>query len=364
VARRGKIVYYKSTGYDDLDNRVPLEKDAIFRVASQTKGITTVAVMLLYEEGLFTLKEPVSKFLPGFRNPVVLESFNNKDSSYTTRPAKREITIHDLLTHRSGYCYPGSGGEAVSAIYAKLGLTGGIPNRNTTLKEEMQKIAGAPLAHEPGEKYSYGLSTDILGYLVEVLSGQTLEEFFRTRICDPLGMEDTWFCLPEEKHDRLMNLYTDDPSGDGISKFTDGLVDFPKTKGIYFSGGGGLSSTALDFAIFQQMLLNGGEYNGVRLLGRKTIDMMRTNQIGEQGSGSLYIPGHPDKFGLGFEVISPPGSITVPMSENSFGWGGAFGSLYWMDPQEDLVVHLVLQKHGEYNILRWKFIACVYQALE
>jgi CubicO group peptidase (beta-lactamase class C family) len=228
----------------------------------------------------------------------------------------------------------------------------------------MQKVAAAPLLHEPGERYTYGLSTDILGYLVEVLSGQSLQEFIRTRICEPLGMEDTWFYLPEDKHDRLMNLYRDDPSGKGIRKITEPFADYPKSGGLYYSGGGGLSSTALDYAIFQQMLLNGGEYNGIRLLGRKTIDMMRSNQIGDQGSGSLFIPGHPDKRGLGFEVISLPGSVTVPMSENSFGWGGAFGSLYWMDPAEDLVVHLVLQKSGQYNHLRWKFIATVYQALE
>ncbi|MBE0654068.1 MAG: beta-lactamase family protein, partial [Bacteroidales bacterium] len=266
--------------------------------------------------------------------------------------------------HTSGYCYPGSGGEALNAVYSKQKITGGVPTDISTLRDEMQKLAKIPLAHQPGERYTYGFSTDILGYLVEVLSGQSLEDFFRTRIFEPLGMEDTWFYLPDEKHDRLMQLYQDAADGNGIQKSTSEYVDFPKRKGVYYSGGGGLSSSAMDYAIFQQMLLNEGEYNGVRLLGRKTIEMMRVNHIGDLDAGSLYLPGYPDKFGLGFEVISPPGSAVVPISEGSYGWGGAFGSLYWIDPSEDLIVHLVIQKAGSYADIRNKFITAVYQAID
>ena len=361
VARRGGIVYYRSTGYDDLENQVPLEKDAIFRIASQTKGITSVAVMMLDEEGRFTLHDPISLYLPEFRNPKLLDEFNGRDSSFTVTPAKREITIHDLLTHRSGYSYPGNASEAIRAIFESKDVSGGFPDKSSTLEEEIDKIASVPLTHEPGEKFTYGFSTDILGYLVEVLSGQSLEDFCRSRIFNPLGMEDTWFFLPEDKHRRLMNLYEDGLSETGLVKSDRSLVDFPKMESNYCSGGGGLSSTAKDYAIFQQMLLNGGTYNGRRILGRKTVEMMRSNQIGSQSGGSLFMPG--DKFGLGFEVMTLPASAGIPISENSYGWGGAFGSLYWMDPEEELIAHLVIQKIGKYNDFRSKFITAVYQAL-
>jgi CubicO group peptidase (beta-lactamase class C family) len=364
VARKGKIVYFRSTGYNDLENKVPLEKDAIFRIASQTKAITSVAIMMLFEEGRISLNDPISMHLPEFSNPKVITGFNKKDSSFTSQAAKRAVTIHDLLTHTSGYCYPGSGGEAVNAIYAKLSIVNGVPEAVSTLKEEMRKIALAPLAHEPGEKFSYGLSTDILGYLVETVSGQSLEDFFRTKIFEPLEMADTYFQLPVEKHSRLMLLYEDNIKGDGVQKSTGQYIDYPLRKGIYFSGGGGLSSTAMDYAKFLQMLLNEGEYNGTRLLSRKTIEMMRINQIGTLGSGSLFIPNSADKFGLGFEVISQPGKAQILISEGAFGWGGAFGSLYWIDPGEDLIVQFVIQKAGKYSDIRSKFITTVYQAME
>jgi CubicO group peptidase (beta-lactamase class C family) len=364
VARKGKIVYNKATGYQDMERLIPLQKDAIFRIASQTKAITSIAVMMLYEEGRFSLNDPISLYLPEFGNPQVITGFSKRDSSYTSQAAKRQVTIHDLLTHTSGYCYPGGGGEAINAIYAKKRVVNGVPTHVSTLREEMLKIALVPLAHEPGEMFSYGLSTDILGYLVEVLSGQSLDDFFRTRIFVPLGMTDTYFRLPKEKEDRLMYLYRDNKAGNGIQKSTGQYIDYPLREGVYYSGGGGLSSTAMDYAIFQQMLLNGGEYHGIRLLGRNTIKMMRINQIGDLSAGSLFIPGSTDKFGLGFEVISPPGSALIPISDGAFGWGGAFGSLYWIDPGEDLIAILVIQKEGNYTDLRNKFITTVYQALE
>jgi len=362
VARKGDIVYFKSNGYFDLEKRILLEKNAIFRIASQTKAITSVAVMMFYEEGRISLNDPISKYLPIFLDPQVVLTFNKQDSSYTSKAAAREVTIHDLLTHTSGYSYPGNGGEAFNAICAKKRVENGI---SASMQEEMRNIASVPLAHEPGEKFSYGLSTDILGALVEELSGQTLEDFFRARIFDPLGMKDTYFKLPVEKHSRLMPLYQTNIDGRGIKISTGDYLNFPLKEPDYYSGGAGLSSTALDFAIFEQMLLNGGEYNGNRILGRKTIEMMNSNQIGDLSAGSLFIPGSTDRFGLGFEVISPPGSSLVLLSDGSFGWGGAFGSLYWIDPKEELIVHFVIQlEGGSYGDIRDKFIAVVYQALE
>ncbi len=364
VARRGKIVYFQSTGYEDLENRIPLEKEAIFRIASQTKGITTVAIMRLYEEGKLDLPDPISKHLSEFKYPKIIDLFNEKDSSYVTRPAKREVSIQDLLTHTSGYAYPGNGGDAGNAIYAKAMIMNGVPSKSTTLKEEMQKISKLPLIHEPGEKFTYGLSTDILGYLVEVLSGKNLEEYFRSEIFEPLGMKDTYFHLPQEKHDRLMKLYLGRTGNKGLDIASDALTNYPKNMKMYFSGGGGLSSTAMDYAIFIQMLLNQGEYNGIRILKPETIQMMRTNHIGELGAGSLFLPLTTDKFGLGFEVISPSEADSMLITEGSYGWGGAFGSLYWIDPTEELVAHLVIQKAGDYAKLRYDFINTVYKALK
>lgn len=364
IARRGKIVYYQSTGYNDLENRIPLEKDAIFRIASQTKGITSVAIMRLYEEGKLGLQDPLSKHLAEFSYPEIIDEFNAKDSSYVVRPAKREVTIQDLLTHTSGYAYPGNGGDAGNAVYAKARIMNGVPSKSSTLKDEMQKISKLPLIHEPGEKFTYGLSTDILGYVVEVLSGKNLEEYFRSEIFDPLGMEDTYFHLPQDKHARLMKLYQGRPGNKGLNMAPEAMAGYPKNTKLYFSGGGGLSSTAMDYAIFIQMLLNEGEYNGVRLLKPETIQGMRRNHIGELGAGSLFLPASPDKFGLGFEVIIPSEADSMLITEGSFGWGGAFGSLYWIDPKEELIAHLVIQKLGDYAQLRYDFINTVYRALE
>ncbi len=364
VARRGKIVYYKSTGYDDLENRTALKKDAIFRIASQSKGVCSVAIMILYEEGQIKLSDPISMHLPEFGYPELIDKFNPEDSSYTTRPAKREITIQDLLTHTSGYSYPGNGGDAGNAIYAKAHIMNGVPSKTATLKDEMQKIARLPLIHEPGEKFTYGLSTDILGYLIEELSGQSLEDFFMIRIFEPLGIQDTYFHLPASKHHRLMNLYQDKPQGEAVIKAIGPYLDYPKNKDLYCSAGGGLSSTTLDYAIFIQMLLNQGEYNGTRILKPESVELMSTNHIGDLGAGSLFLPASPDKFGFGFEVIYPSPEDSTLISEGAYGWGGAFGSLYWIDPQKEMIVQLTIQKAGEYAELRHEFVNTVYRAME
>ena len=241
VARNGRIVYHKAYGQDDMAGKTPLKRDAIFRLASQTKAITSIGLMMLFEEGKFLLDDPISKYIPAFKNPKVLEKFNEKDSSYTSVPAKREITIRQLLTHTSGISYPGIGTKEAVAIYAKNQIPSGIGTPTGTLAESIPRLAALPLMHNPGDKWTYGLSTDVVGYLIEVLSGQSLDQFLRTRLFEPLGMNDTYFYLPAGKQARLTKVYTEDstkavqrmPAQGGIS------ADYPKQAGTYFSGGRG-----------------------------------------------------------------------------------------------------------------------------
>jgi CubicO group peptidase (beta-lactamase class C family) len=346
IARNGKIVYYRAVGYDDREANKPLKRDAIFRIASQTKAVTSVAVMMLYEEGKFLLDDPVSKYIHSFKNPRVLDKFNEKDTTYTTIPAKREITIRDLLTHTSGIGYAQIGSKEANAIYAKNNIMAGIGSGRKSLAEDIQLLGSLPLFHNPGEKFTYGLNTDVLGYLIEVVSGITLDEFFRTKIFEPLGMADTYFNIPAEKQDRLVNLYRPDSTGK-LAKVVPDLrvngrmnIDYPKTNNTYFSGGAGLSSTVYDYAVFIQMLLNGGQYNGKRILSRHSVRMMTTNQIGD-------IPFGNNKFGLGFDIITERGSAKGPAQVGTFSWGGAFATTYWIDPKEKIVAVYYKQLWGD-----------------
>ena len=213
IARNGKIVFYKSAGYNDVETKEALPRDGIFRIASQTKAITSVAVMMLWEEGKFSLDDPISKFIPSFANQKVLEKFNAKDTTYTTVPAKRSSTVRDLLSHTSGLGYATIGTTEANAIYAKNKITGGLDVMDDKLSAAMMRLGVLPLMYHPGEKWMYGLNTDLLGYLVEVWSGMTLEEFFTKRIFQPLGMNDTYFNLPQEKSNRLVNFFTEDSTG-------------------------------------------------------------------------------------------------------------------------------------------------------
>jgi CubicO group peptidase (beta-lactamase class C family) len=364
VYHNGKLAYYKAIGYDDAEKKTAMQKDEIFRIASQTKAITSVAIMMLYEEGKILLDDNVSKYIPEFNKQQVLGKFNEADSTYTTLPAKREITIRDLLTHTSGIGYAQIGDKAMNAIYAKAGIVGGIGVGKIILGDKMKRLGSVPLFHQPGEKWTYGLNTDLLGYLVEVVSGKSLNDFFRQHIFEPLGMKDTYFYLPKEKYSRLASLYTED-STEHIIKMEkhigingDFNRDYPNMEGTYYSGGGGLSSTAWDYAIFMQMLLNEGEYHGKRILGRNTVRMMTMNQIGDLTIWSG------NKFGLGFEVVTEEGSAHSPSPSGSFNWGGMFSSSYWIDPREKIVAQLFLNiypnHHGD---LHEKFKVLVYQAL-
>ena len=357
VIRHGKIAYYKAKGYNDLETKTPLDKEAIFRIASQTKAITSVAVMMLYEEGKFLLEDPVSKFIPSFANANVLDKFNDKDTTYTTLPAKRQITIRDLLTHTSGLGYATIGSKEANSIYAKNNITAGLDVSNDELSAAMTRLGSLPLMHQPGERWTYGLNTDLLGYLVEVWSGMTLEDFFTERIFKPLGMKDTYFNVPQEKANRLVNFFMEDSTGlKKQQKVLGGDMSFPLRKKTYFSGGGGLSSTIYDYAIFLQMMLNSGEYNGTRLLSRNTVRLMTMNQIGDLNLDE-------NKFGLGFGVVTEKGSSLLPHQAGTYWWGGAFATIYWVDPKEDMVVLLYRQMWGSHSDVEDKFKALVYQAI-
>jgi len=363
VARHGKIVYYKALGQDDPSKNDPLRKDDIFRIASQTKAITSTAVMMLFEEGHFLLDDPISQYIPEFKNPKVVQTFNDKDSSYTSVPAKSEITIRHLLTHTSGIGYGAFDPKRLGAIQAKAKYREiAVSSANHVLGEQIKKMGQLPLLHQPGEKWTYGMNSDVLGYLVEVVSGMTLKDFLHQRLFAPLGMKDTYFYLPQEKAARLTTFYRETKAGK-VEKYTEasqGLPpDFPLLPGgKYYAGGGGLSSTALDYAIFLQMLLNKGEYNGKRLLSRRTVEMMTMNQIGDLSLKE-------DKFGLAFSVATEKTAAKLPLSPGSFAWGGIFGTTYWADPKEGLLAIFLTQVYPSsyVNELHNKFQVLVYQAI-
>ncbi|MCY7360423.1 MAG: beta-lactamase family protein [Rudanella sp.] len=359
VARNGKIVQHKAYGYDNMAQKTPLRRDGIFRIASQTKAITSMGVLMLYEEGKFLLDDPISKYLPAFKTMMVLDKFNEKDTSYTTIPAKREITIRQLLTHTSGIGYPGIGSKEANSIYAKYKIPSGIGTPNANLADAINGLAKLPLLSQPGDRWMYSVSIDVLGRLIEVVSGQTLDKFLRTRLFDPLGMNDTFFYLPAPKHNRLTTLYTEDASKKTILYTAQGGLDpnYPNQPGTFYAGGAGLNSTLLDYAIFLQMVLNGGEYNGKRILSPTTIKLALMNQIGDLNVGN-------NKFGLGFSLNSAKSAARLPVSEGAFEWGGYFGTNYWVDPKEGIVALVYTQKvPNSFGDLNDKIRVMVYQAI-
>ena len=359
VLQNGQVVYRKAFGLADVAAQVPLRTDAIVRIASQTKAVTSAGLMLLYDEGKFQLDDPISKYLPAFANAKVLATFNAADSSYTTVPAQREVTIRQLLTHTSGISYPVIGTREATAIYAKAMIPSGIGTPTGTLATAMDALGKLPLLHQPGEQFTYGLSVDVLGRLVEVLAGQPLDQYLRRRLFEPLGMRDTWFYLPPDKQARLATLYSEDAAKATVPmKPIDRMVpDYPKAKGTYFSGGAGLSSTIDDYAVFLQMLLNGGIYNGQRLLKPATVALMTQNQIGEVNQGD-------HKFSLGFSLTTAKNVQPYGPSEGSYEWGGIFGTTYWVDPKAKLVALVYTQKYPSSTSrdLAGKFKKAVYQS--
>ena len=338
VARRGKIVHFETIGMRDFEDSKPMEPDTIFHIYSMSKPITSVAVMMLYEEGHFQLNTPVSGFIPEFKDMKVY----NKDQTEIL-DAKKKITIKHLLMHTAGLTY-GWGNKPVDALYREAK----IREPGSTLADMVRKLGDIPLVHEPDERWTYSVSTDVLGYLVEVVSGMPFEEFLQTRLFEPLGMVDTAFSVPPEKRDRLATLYRRTKEN-GLERTQRAAI--PDDEFTYFpSGGGGLVSTAADYMRFSQMLLNGGELDGVRILGKKTVELMR-------------YPHHDDWFGLGFRVVTRKNPPNILNSVGSFSWGGAAATTFWIDPQEELVGLLMTQLRNNRYPFQQQFKVLTYQAL-
>ncbi len=332
VSKDNQIVYQKAVGFSDRKKTKPLKVDDIFRMASMTKTITTMAIMQLYEDGKLKVTDPVSMYIPEFADSKVVEKFDAETKEYTSKPVKSELTIHHLLTHTSGIPYY-SGHPVAGPIYAPHAIVEGWTKNPVVLKDNIAKIGSVPLMHEPGTKYTYGLSTDILGRIVEVISKKSLDDYFKENIFSPLEMNDTYFYLPDSHKNRLVDLWITE--GLDISVFPDwAREDFPINGAkTYFSGGGGLSSTAMDYLKFANTILNKGSSNQRKLLEEKTVAMMMQNQIdtvtGPDGA----------KFGYG-------GSVYIKDSNNGikagrFGWGGFFQTIYWVDPERNIVAILL-----------------------
>ena len=360
VARNGKIVYHKAFGVADAGTGRELKKDDIFRIFSQTKAITATAVMMLWEEGLFKLDDPISKWIPEFKNPQVLDTYNYAAGTYTTIPAKQEITIRHLLTHSSGVGYGAiDPDERIRLIYKEAGIIEAVTQKHVLIADNIKKLAKLPLHFHPGEKYTYSMGLDVLGYFVEILSGMPLDEFFFSRIFEPLGMKDTYFYLSENKVDRLV-LTHGPKDGKWVPYTGDGTIDpdyaFKGAKSL-FSGGGGLLSTASDYANFLQMYLNGGELKGKRLLSRTTLETMMASGVDTSPTS---------QYGLAFSVLNDKGVAQGGLgSAGTFDWGGAANTQYFADPKEQVLGIILKQTFGQRtDDTRWQFRQLVFQAID
>ncbi len=362
IARNGNVAYHKSFGSADLDSRTPMQNDSIFRIASMTKAVTSVGVMILYERGHFLLNDPVSRFIPEFADPRVAVSFDDDGNVTETRPASREITIADLLSHSSGISYRFLS-STLQRSYERAEVIDGWTTTDLTLEEGMRRLATQPLLFDPGSEFAYGLSTDVLGYLIEVVSGMPLDEFFEKEIFAPIGMSDSYFYLPDGKADRLVTLYAEVEGKLRVSDGTEAEIklDNPRypVEGAktYFSGGAGLSSTAYDYFRFLQMLANGGELDGRRVLSRKSVELLHAPRLDLPSANGA-------SFALGFLVIDDLGVYGELGSEGAYSWGGAFNTTYWIDPEEKLVGVLMTQVRPTTSDITRRFRVLVYQALE
>jgi CubicO group peptidase (beta-lactamase class C family) len=366
VARNGRVVDLAAFGKADVEAGRPMQKDTIFRIASQTKAFTSVAIMMLVEEGKIGLADPVSRFIPAFKKTTVAlpaPSGAVPGSPVTVIPAKREITIRDLLTHTAGISY---GHGPAEAQWKAAGVQDWyFADRSEPVSAVVERMAALPMDAQPGEKYVYGYNTDILGVVVEKVSGLTLAEFIQKRIASPLGLADTQFYLPPAQKDRLATVYSVKEGGT-IERATDpktGQGHYVEGPRVAFAGGAGLLSTARDYGRFLQMVLNGGEIDGVRLLSPKTVELMTVNHV-----GTLFAERGPNDagrgFGLGFDVIEDLGKTGQHGSVGAFGWGGAYHTTYWADPKEKLVVLLMTQLLPAGNSdLHTRFRALVYQSI-
>jgi CubicO group peptidase (beta-lactamase class C family) len=354
LARKGKVAYYETLGMRDVEEGKAMEEDTLFRIYSMTKPITSAAVMMLYEEGLFQLNDPVSKFIPALGGLDVLVEDTDGDTgevTYRLDPSEQDMTVQDLLRHTSGLHY-GWGSGKIDEMLKKAGTR----SEGTDLEGMVNKLATAPLKHQPGTRWEYSVSTDVLGRLVEVLSGMPFDQFLEERIFVPLGMLDTAFYLSSDKLDRLAATYVADDDKKLTVRPSRRSAD---TKPSQPSGGGGLLSSTTDYFTFCQMMLNGGELNGVRLLSRKTVELMSRDHLGD-------IPGMGDGsgFGLGFAVSLNPALKSTIDSEGSYAWGGAAHTSFWIDPKEEFIgvfmVHIFnpqMSYQEQFRILSYQSIA-------
>ena len=346
IAREGRLVHFEKFGTQDVATAKPVEFDTIFRIYSMTKPITSIAVMMLYEEGHFQLGTPISEFIPAFKNMQVY----TEDGSATV-DTEREMTIKHLLTHTSGLIYGGDWDHPINERYRAADFYGG------DLAHMAKELGNIPLLHHPGDAWNYGMSTDVLGYLVEVVSGMPFEEFLKTRILNPLGMHDTAFSVPDEKADRYATLY--EPAEDGGIQVLENAPVASGPLSFFHSGGAGLLSTAADYLRFCQMLLNDGELDGARLLGTKTVELIQMNHISDDwqplertGCG----------FGLGFAVVTNVADTHTLGSEGTYSWGGLASTTFWIDPVEDLIGILMTQLIGD-SPFHAQFRVLTYQAI-
>ena len=335
VARKGRIAHLEAQGVMDLDTKQPMKTDSIFRLASMTKPITSLAIMMLHEEGRFLLNDPISKWLPEFKHmQVALPNAPNERAAagFRTIPAEREITFRHLLTHTAGLA-SGTGGPTLEISKALTKLR----TPENTMAAYVTALAKLPLNFQPGTAWEYGPGTDVLGRLVEVISGQPLDQFFRERIFTPLAMNDTHFYLPDAQLPRLTTAYE---KKDGkLSKLT--APNVSARNGKFYMGAGGLAGTAEDYLRFCQMLLNGGVLDGKRLVSRKTIELMTANHIGRIPMWQETLQGY--RFGLGFRVREHTGEAALLGSNGSYGWGGAYGTFFWVDPKEQMIGIMMIQ---------------------
>jgi CubicO group peptidase (beta-lactamase class C family) len=351
IARRGRIGYFESFGQRDPAVASPMTKDAIFRIYSMTKPITSVAAMMLWEEGRFLLGDPVAKYLPEFSN---LQVAVERDGQLERVPAAREPTIQDLLRHTSGLTYEFRGPGPVQKMY----MGAKVYSRTQSSADQVATLGKLPLLHHPGTHWEYSRATDVVGRLVEVLSGMPLGDFFERHILVPLGMVDTAFHVPPRHHSRLAEAFAKDPDSGSAVQLLE-VRDAPN----FQSGGGGLVSTASDYARFLQMLLNGGTFDGCRILSRKTVELMTADHLGPvTGAPDLLLPGH--GFGLGFAVRLQAGIAQVPGSIGQYFWGGLAGTTFWVDPAEQLFALLLIQAPAQRDYYRTLYRDLVYAAFD
>ncbi len=350
IARRNRVIYHESFGARDPESREPIKHDAIFRIYSMTKPIVSVATMMLWEEGKFLLNEPVSKYIPEFGGQRVLVT---RAGTVDHVPVERDATIQDLLRHTSGLTYEFRGEGPVQKAY----MDAKIYRRSQNNADQVGMLAKLPLMHQPGARWEYSRSTDVLGRLIEVVSGRTLGEFIDARIAQPLGMTDSAFHVPSAHHGRLAQGFAKDPEAG-----TDVQLLEVRERPKFESGGGGMVATTMDYARFLQMMLDGGTLDGKRLLSRTTVDFMTADHLGPvTGSPDLLTPGY--GFGLGFAVRKERGVAPVPGAIGQYYWSGAAGTSFWVDPAERLYAVLMIQAPGQREHYRVLFRDMVYAAI-